>query len=92
MSLRRYFRRTRWDAERAAEIEAHIAIETDDNLARGLAPEEARLAARRKIGNRAQIREEIYRMNTIGFLEASWRTPSTDCAAYAGIPASPPSP
>jgi len=69
MSLRRYFRRSRWDAERAAEIEAYLATETDDNLARGMPPSEARCAALRKIGNVTHIREEIYRMNSVGFLE-----------------------
>jgi len=73
MSLRRYFRRSRWDAERAAEIEAYLATETDDNIARGMPPSEARCAALRKIGNVTHIREEIYRMNTIGFLETTWR-------------------
>ena len=73
MRIRRYFRRTRWDAERAAEIEQYLAAETDDNIARGMPPAEARLAALRKIGNPAAIREEIYRMNTIAFLETSWR-------------------
>jgi predicted permease len=34
---------------------------------------EARAAARRKLGSRALIREEIYRMNTIGFIETLWR-------------------
>ncbi len=36
-------------------------------------PDEARYAARRKLGNRTQIREEIYRMNTIGFIETLWQ-------------------
>ena len=73
MSLRRYFRRSHWDAERAAEIEACIALETHDNIARGMAPDEAHRAALRKIGNVTRIREEIYYMNTIGFLETTWR-------------------
>jgi putative ABC transport system permease protein len=34
---------------------------------------EARSAARRKLGNPGLIREEIYRMNTIGFMETFWR-------------------
>jgi putative ABC transport system permease protein len=36
-------------------------------------PEEARRAARRKLGNPTLIREEIYRMNTIDFLETFWQ-------------------
>jgi putative ABC transport system permease protein len=73
MSLNRFLRRSRWDDERARELEAHLAIETDENIARGMSPREARDAARRKLGNTTRIREEIYQMNTIGFLDAAWR-------------------
>ena len=73
MSAKRFLRRDRWDAERARELEAHLAIETDENLARGMSREDARAAARRKLGNVTQIREEIYRMNTIGFLDTIWQ-------------------
>jgi len=73
LSWRRFFRRRFWDKERARELESYVEIETDENIARGMAPEDARYAARRKLGNATQIREEIYRMNTIGFLEAFWQ-------------------
>jgi putative ABC transport system permease protein len=61
MSLIRFFRRSRWDDERATEIEAHLAVEIDDDIARGIAPDAARLAARRKFGNATRVREEIFR-------------------------------
>jgi hypothetical protein len=51
MSWSRFFHRRRWDEERARELDAHLAIETDDNPARGMTPAEARDAARRKLGN-----------------------------------------
>ncbi|HEV2426458.1 MAG TPA: ABC transporter permease [Terriglobia bacterium] len=70
MNWTRFFRRKRWDAERFNELEAYVDIETDENMARGLSPEEARYAARRKLGNPALIREEIYTMNSLGFFEA----------------------
>src|SRR3989475_7615145 len=73
MSLKRFFFRNGWDDERARELEAHLAIETDDNIARGMTPEDARLAAQRKLGNRTLVREEIYHMNTISFLDSAWR-------------------
>src|SRR5579872_2860561 len=69
MSWIRFFRRARWDAERARELEAHLEIETGENVARGMPPGEARYAARRKLGNTLLVREEIYHMNSIGFLE-----------------------
>jgi len=73
MSWSRYFRRRRWDQERSRELEAYLRIETDDNIARGMAPQDALAAARRKLGNPTSIREEIYHMNTIGLLDTLWQ-------------------
>jgi len=73
MGWSRFLRRGHWDAERAREIQSYIEIETDENIARGMSSKEARSAARRKFGNVTFIREEIYRMNTIGFVEILWR-------------------
>jgi putative ABC transport system permease protein len=58
-----------WDAERARELEVYLDTEITENIARGMLPADARDAARRKLGNTTQIREEIYHMNSIGFLE-----------------------
>ncbi|HTR35543.1 MAG TPA: ABC transporter permease [Bryobacteraceae bacterium] len=69
MGFARYFRRARWDRERSEEMESYVQIETDENIARGMPPEQAGAAARRKFGNSTLIREEIYRMNTIVFLD-----------------------
>src|SRR5713226_3823785 len=73
MGWKRFFRRRHWDQERARELRAYVDIETDENIARGMPPEEARYAARRKLGNTLFIREEIYHMNSIGFLETLWQ-------------------
>ncbi len=73
MSLSRFFRRRHWDAERGLEVDAYLEIETADNIARGMTIEAARNAARRKLGNTTLIREEIYHMNSIGFIETLWR-------------------
>jgi len=54
-------------------METHLAIETEENIARGMAADEARYAALRKLGNQTRIREEIYEMNSIGFLESVWQ-------------------
>src|SRR4029453_15235793 len=70
MAFSTFLRRGRWDDERARELEAHLAIEIDANLSCGMTPQEARDAARRKLGNTTLVREEIYRINTIHFLEA----------------------
>ena len=42
---------------------------TEENIRRGLAPPDARAAARRKVGNTTQVAEEVHRMNTISFVE-----------------------
>jgi predicted permease len=73
MSLLRFFRREQWDTERAAELESHLQIETDKNIATGMSPAEARTAAYRKLGNPFRVRETIYEMNSIPLLDAFWR-------------------
>jgi putative ABC transport system permease protein len=73
MHWTRFFHRRTLGAQRARELRSYLEIETDENIARGLSPEEARYAARRKLGNPTLIREEIYRMNTIGWLESFWQ-------------------
>jgi hypothetical protein len=73
MSWTRFFRRARSDQERERELQAYLEIEAEENISRGMAPEEARYAARRKLGNTTQIREEIYLMNSLGFLESLWQ-------------------
>jgi predicted permease len=51
-------RRKRMLEELDQDIRDHIEIETQDNIARGLSPEEARYAALRKFGNVTRVMEE----------------------------------
>lgn len=69
MNWRRFFRRDQADAEQRAELESYLQTATDEWIARGMDPQAAREAAQRKLGNITQIREEVYRMNTLGYLE-----------------------
>ncbi len=73
MGVLRFLRRARWDDERRREIDAHLVLEIDDYVAQGLSPEEARARAIRKLGNPTRVREEIFDMNTIGWLESVWQ-------------------
>jgi putative ABC transport system permease protein len=73
MGWTRIFRRKHWDEERARELESYVEFETSENMQRGIPPSEARHAARRKLRNSTLIREEIYSMNTIGWLEPAWQ-------------------
>jgi hypothetical protein len=72
MGISRFFRRAQWDRDRLEEIESYVQIEADENRARGMREDEAYAAARRKFGNITLIREEIYRMNSVNFVEAIW--------------------
>src|ERR1043166_2225515 len=68
-----FLRRRHWDRERALELEAYLEQETADNIARGMDPDEARDAARRKLGNTTLVREEIYLSNSIPALDGLGR-------------------
>jgi putative ABC transport system permease protein len=69
MSWLRFLRRKKWDEERALELRSHMEIEADENISRGMLPDEAQYAANRKLGNVTQIREEIFHMNSMAFVE-----------------------
>jgi len=73
MGWSRFWQRRQWNEERARELEAHLQMETEDNIARGMSPSDARTAACRKLGNTAVILEDIYRMNSLGFFETLWQ-------------------
>ena len=51
-------RRKRMLEELEQDIRDHLERETQDNIARGMAPDEARYAALRKFGNVARVQEE----------------------------------
>ncbi len=73
MSWRKYFRREGRDAELAAEMEAHLAHEIDEHVARGMSREDARFAAKRKLGNETRVREDVYEFNSVSWLETLWQ-------------------
>jgi predicted permease len=81
MNVRRFFRRRRSDAEVSIEMENHLILESDENLARGMSREEARRQAFLKFGSRERIREEVWKRNSISPIENTvrdiryaWRT------------------
>lgn len=73
MSWSRFLRRSEWDKERSDELASYLETETADNIQRGMSPEEARRVAHIKLGNAGRIREEIYKMNSLNFLETLWQ-------------------
>jgi ABC-type antimicrobial peptide transport system permease subunit len=65
MNWKRFLRREAADAEQQEELEFYVDVTAEEYVERGMNPEAARAAARRKLGNMTLIREEIYRMNTV---------------------------
>ena len=54
------FQRTRKASDFGAEIEAHIALETERLQEQGLSDEDARTEARRRFGNVTRVQERFY--------------------------------
>ena len=73
MNWRRFFHRTDEDSDLRSELASYLEHATEDFIARGMDPQPARGAARRKLGNTMQVREQIYRMNTVSFVEETAR-------------------
>jgi len=63
------WRRKRMMEELDADIREHIETETQDNLERGMAPEDARHAAMRKFGNVTRVKEDTREVWTIVWFE-----------------------
>jgi predicted permease len=73
MNWRRFTNRAHEDDELRQELESFIEITAEQYVARGMEPDEARRAARRKLGNPTRIREEVHDMNTATFVESTAR-------------------
>ena len=69
MNMWRFWRRKAEDEELQREMEAHIAHEVDENVARGVSAEEARRRALVKFGSRKNVREDVWEWNTVGVLD-----------------------
>jgi len=60
---------TRRDADLADEIESHLQLHTDENIARGMPPEEARRTAALKLGSVITLTEEYRERRGLPVLE-----------------------
>ena len=63
------FNRSKSDAELDLEMQNYIALEIDENLARGMSPDEARRQAFLKFGSPRRVREDLWTRNSIASLE-----------------------
>jgi putative ABC transport system permease protein len=66
------FRRSHLDREITAELQAHIDLRIEDNMARGMKPEEARRAALVRFGNAASTRERVMGADAALGLDSWW--------------------
>ena len=73
MSIRRFFRRRDEDNDLAQEIQSHIQHEVDEGIARGASEAEARRQAYLRFGNPQQVREEVWKWNTVEFVDSVLR-------------------
>ena len=70
MRWRKFFRRHRRDEDLREEMNVHLETEIEENLARGYSHEQARRAALLKFGNPPQVREKLWRQNTLSGLDS----------------------
>ena len=67
--FRGLFRKGKLDQELDAEVRAHLDLLTDENICRGMTPEEARYAARRAFGGVEQVKEAYRAQRGLPLLE-----------------------
>ncbi len=66
-------RRKRILEELDKDIRDHVERETQDNIDRGMLPEEARYAAMRKFGNVTRVKEETREVWSLIWVEQLWQ-------------------
>ncbi len=66
------FRRSRVESEIAAELESHLALRIEDNLAAGMSSAEARRDALLRFGNRTATRENVTAADSALSLDRFW--------------------
>src|SRR5580698_3721209 len=73
MSLQRFLHRRAKDTDLEQELHAHLEHEIDENAGRGMSEEEARRQAYIKLGNPRSVREQVWRWNSVPWIENAWR-------------------
>jgi predicted permease len=69
LRVRSLFRRRRVEQELSDEVRFHLEKLTEENVARGMTPDEARYAALRELGGVEQIKEECRDMRRVNRIE-----------------------
>jgi hypothetical protein len=73
LRLRALFFNPKMEDELQAELQFHLEREREENIARGMTPEEARLAALRNFGGVERVKEESRDVRGVRLLEEVWQ-------------------
>jgi predicted permease len=73
LRLRAIFFRSGLEDELESELRFHLEKEIEENIARGMTPEEARQAALRSFGGVEKVKEESRDQRGVGFMEDVWQ-------------------
>ncbi|HKQ87295.1 MAG TPA: permease prefix domain 1-containing protein, partial [Candidatus Acidoferrales bacterium] len=71
--IRGLFTMRKLDDDFAEELQSHLVMLTEENIRRGMSPDEARRAARLKLGSDASLRETHHDQRTFPWLESLWQ-------------------
>ena len=77
--IRNLFSRVEIEREIDAEIKAHIDMRTEDNIAAGMTPEQARREALIRFGNPAATKERVASMDVFLVIESIWADVRFSC-------------
>src|SRR5215831_8617527 len=69
LRVRSLFRKSRVEQELSNEIRFHLEKLIEENVARGMTPEEARCAAQRQMGGVEQIKQQCRDMRRVSLIE-----------------------
>src|SRR5215831_10996742 len=73
LRLRALFFKPKMEEELDEEVRFHLEREVEENIARGMSPEEARFAALRSFGGVERVKEESRDERGIWLLEELWQ-------------------
>src|SRR5262247_1353153 len=73
LRLRALFLKSRMEDELQAELQFHLEREIEENIIRGMTPEEARSAAIRSFGGVERVKEESRDARGVRLLEEVWQ-------------------
>src|SRR6266481_2024693 len=71
--IRSFFEKQKLEDQLDQELQFHIEMRTQEFVAAGMTPEQARYRAQRLFGNQTLLKERTREMDTIGWIETLWQ-------------------